>query len=100
MVELTTKHNCKHPERARSRYPERLRARGLSKAPLMLPLATLRSRHLARIKEHGTPWPTDSGPTTLQFVTLEGVPYAQSSGHEQEEESWLSPCPSKTHSLT
>lgn len=43
---MSRKYNTKHPNRARSNYPARLEARGLSKAPQMPTLEYLR-RHQA-----------------------------------------------------
>lgn len=52
-----SRHYCtRHPERSRSRYPARLEARGLSKAPRMEPLEPLRRRQLARKHATGFPW--------------------------------------------
>ncbi len=41
---MSRKYNCKHPDRGISRYIERLRRRGLSKAPRMEPLLDLKKR--------------------------------------------------------
>lgn len=52
-----TKHHCtKHPTRSRSHYPERLTARGLSKAPHLEPLDLLRKRQEARVERGEPPW--------------------------------------------
>lgn len=53
---MTRKHNAKHPERSRSRYPQRLEKRGLSKAPAMPTLEALRARQARRKEETGVPW--------------------------------------------
>lgn len=44
---MTRKYNTKHPERNRSNYPSRLEARGLSKAPQMPTLESLRKKQRA-----------------------------------------------------
>jgi hypothetical protein len=48
---VTAKHNAKHPDRGLSHYPDRLRARGLGKAPQMAPVDGLRNRQERRIRE-------------------------------------------------
>jgi hypothetical protein len=55
---VSRKHNTQHPERNRSRYPERLAARGLGKAPRMAEIdgtQGLRARQERREKETGSP---------------------------------------------
>jgi hypothetical protein len=52
-----SRHYCaRHPSRGRSHYPERLEARGLSKAPRMEPLDPLRKRQEARVERGQPPW--------------------------------------------
>jgi hypothetical protein len=46
-----------HPDRKRSNYPDRLRKRGLTKAPTMEDLETLRKRQQRRYDQAGSPWP-------------------------------------------
>lgn len=41
---MSRKYNAQHPDRGRSHYPSRLAARGLTKAPTMPSLDSLRSR--------------------------------------------------------
>ena len=41
---MSRKHNTQHPERSRSRYPARLEARGLTRAPALESLDRLRGR--------------------------------------------------------
>lgn len=41
---MSRKYNTQHPGRARSRYPQRLAKRGLSKAPALPPLEWLRRK--------------------------------------------------------
>lgn len=41
---MSRKHNAKHPDRSPSHYPERLAARGLTKAPVMPTLDYLRRK--------------------------------------------------------
>ena len=41
---MSRKHNCKHPRRGLSNYPERLARRGLHKTPIMESLASMRQR--------------------------------------------------------
>lgn len=56
---LSKKHNCRHPERGRSGYPDRLAARGISSASVrMESLPVLRKRQLQRISLTGVPWTT------------------------------------------
>jgi len=76
---MTTKYNCKHPDRGHSRdtgeagYQKRLHDRGLGKAPRMEPLEDLRKRQERRVREtctvspdhdghkcNGVPWPTSA----------------------------------------
>lgn len=48
------KHHCKHPTRGHSHYPERLRARGLSKTPQLAPLdgnGGLRTKQERRVRD-------------------------------------------------
>jgi hypothetical protein len=48
---MSRKHNTKHPQRNRSRYPQRLTARGISSAGVrMMDLDTLRRRAANRAK--------------------------------------------------
>lgn len=57
---MTKKYNGQHPERGRSRYPERLAARGLRKSPMLAEIEGdqgLRRRQERRMKEHGSPFP-------------------------------------------
>lgn len=54
---MTTRHNTRHPDRVRSRYPERLARRGLTRAPAMESVEALRSRQEARIRKTGSPFP-------------------------------------------
>lgn len=44
---MSKKHNCKHPNRGLSNYPQRLKKRGLHKAPMMASLAELKKRQKA-----------------------------------------------------
>jgi hypothetical protein len=53
---MPRKHNTTHPGRSRSRYPFRLSRRGLSKAPALEPVETLRKRQERRETETGVPW--------------------------------------------
>jgi hypothetical protein len=55
---MSRKHNCKHPNRGISNYPERLRRRGLGKSPVMEPLEVLkrRQRTTAPIPEAYAGW--------------------------------------------
>jgi hypothetical protein len=53
---MSKRHCCKHPARNRSHYPERLAARGFSRAPRMEPLDLLRRRQLARTDAGLPPW--------------------------------------------
>jgi hypothetical protein len=53
---MTRRYNTKHTERGRSRYPLRLQARGLTKAPPLAPLSGLQARQEARVKNTGHPW--------------------------------------------
>jgi hypothetical protein len=53
---MPAKHNCKHPERGRSNYRNRLTARGLAKAPAMEALEGLRKRQERRVELTGVPW--------------------------------------------
>lgn len=53
---MSRKNCCKHPERGRSHYPERLTKRGLNKTPEMESLAQLRSRQAARVRDTGVPY--------------------------------------------
>jgi len=41
---VSRKHNCKHPNRGLSKYKDRLRRRGLGKAPRMESLVDLKGR--------------------------------------------------------
>lgn len=54
---MSRKHHVSHPDRGKSRYPLRLQRRGLTKAPLMLDLETLRTRQQRRYDQMGSPWP-------------------------------------------
>lgn len=47
---MSKKHNTKHPNRGLSNYPERLRKRGLHKAPMMASLAELKKRQKAPVQ--------------------------------------------------
>jgi len=53
---MSRHYNARHPNRGRSHYPERLEARGLSKAPRMEPLEPLRKRQEARVERGEPPW--------------------------------------------
>jgi hypothetical protein len=53
---MARKHNTRHPDRARSRYPGRLSKRGLSKAPPMASPENLRTAQERRARETGSPW--------------------------------------------
>lgn len=53
---MSRHHNTQHPERGRSRYPQRLEARGLRKSPVMTPVDVLRTRQARRVEETGVPW--------------------------------------------
>lgn len=47
-----SRHYCtKHPFRTNSRYPERLRKRGLNKTPQLAPVEVLRTRQARRIRD-------------------------------------------------
>lgn len=63
---MTTKHNCKHPDRSKSNYAARLVARGLSKSPRLEELDVLEKRQLRRELETGSPWwvPSQFGQVT------------------------------------
>ena len=50
---MSKKHNTKHTERQRSNYPLRLEKRGLSKAPQMEGVESLRKRQERREEETG-----------------------------------------------
>lgn len=54
---MSGKHNTRHPDRGASHYPERLAARGLSKAPRLADPDVLRARQLRRVEQTGSPWP-------------------------------------------
>ena len=54
---MSRHHNTQHPDRARSHYPARLAARGLSKAPAMESVESLRARQEARQRRTGSPFP-------------------------------------------
>jgi hypothetical protein len=56
---MSRHHNTKHPERGRSRYPERLARRGHSKTPQMESLDHLRDTQNARVRRQGYPFPSD-----------------------------------------
>lgn len=56
---MSRKHNTKHPGRARSRYPQRLEARGLGKAPMLAEIEGtqgLRARQERRVEQGREPW--------------------------------------------
>lgn len=53
---MSRKNCCKHPQRGRSHYPERLAKRGLNKTPEMASLTQLRSRQAARERDTGVPY--------------------------------------------
>lgn len=56
---MSKKHNAPHPERGRSRYSDRLAARGLKRAPALAEIEGtqgLRTRQERREKEQGHPW--------------------------------------------
>lgn len=53
---MSGKFNKQHPDRGRSRYPQRLAARGLSKAPRMEAREVLEARQLRRTEQTGVPW--------------------------------------------
>lgn len=55
---MSRKHNTRHPERGRSRYGERLTARGLSKAPAMESAEHLERVQDARKRRTGSPFPS------------------------------------------
>lgn len=60
---MSKKHNTQHPERSRSRYPQRLAARGLSKTPRMAEIdgsQGLRARQERREEQTGSPFPRAS----------------------------------------
>lgn len=57
---MSRKHNTRHPDRGRSRYPLRLEKRGLSRAPAMPSLDSLRKIQERRTEEQGYPWRTAS----------------------------------------
>ena len=54
---MSRHHNTRHPERGLSRYPQRLAARGLTKAPAMPTLENLRARQERRLAQTGSPFP-------------------------------------------
>jgi len=58
---MARKHNTRHPERARSRYPQRLARRGLSKSPVMASPENLRTAQERRTRETGSPWAQVTG---------------------------------------
>ena len=53
---MSRKHNTRH-DRSKSRYPERLRARGLGRSPRQPRLSDLRALHARRTQATGTPCP-------------------------------------------
>jgi hypothetical protein len=58
---MSKKHNTQHPDRSRSRYPERLQKRGLGKSPMLAEIEGtqgLRARQERREEQTGVPWPT------------------------------------------
>lgn len=56
---MSRHYNCKHPDRVRSHYPERLIARGATSASVrMRKLDDLRRTQAAREDRTGSPWPT------------------------------------------
>jgi hypothetical protein len=57
---MSRHHNTRHPDRGRSRYPDRLTRRGLSRAPEMESPDNLRTRQEARIRRTGVPWATSA----------------------------------------
>jgi hypothetical protein len=48
---MTRKYNTAHPDRGRSNYPRRLAKRGLSKAPQMRTLESLRAKQERQERE-------------------------------------------------
>jgi hypothetical protein len=63
---MARKHNTRHPARARSRYPQRLARRGLSKTPVMASPENLRSTQERRTRETGSPWAQATEPGQAQ----------------------------------
>jgi hypothetical protein len=55
---MSRHYNTQHPERGRSHYPDRLSARGLTKAPTMPKVEDLRKIQEARQRRTGSPFPT------------------------------------------
>jgi hypothetical protein len=53
---MSRKHNTQHPDRGRSHYPDRLAARGLTKAPTMPDLDRLRGRQTSADWLDAHPW--------------------------------------------
>lgn len=67
---MSTKHNTKHPDRGKSRYPARLKARGQTSASVrMEPLETLRVRQDRRVEATCTKGPAHD------FHECNGVPF-------------------------
>ncbi len=55
---MSRKHNCpKRGQHARSRYRQRLSARGMKTTPVMLPVEELRDIQTARKRRTGSQWP-------------------------------------------
>lgn len=54
---MSRKFHVTHPDRGRSNYPKRLQRRGLTKAPAMTDLETLRVQQQRRYDQMGSPWP-------------------------------------------
>ena len=65
---MSAKHNCKHPDRNKSHYPERLSKRGLSKAPQMEDVEVLRKRQERREEQTGVPWWTGKAETEERLL--------------------------------
>lgn len=68
---MSTKHNCPHPGRNKSNYKNRLLKRGLSKAPTMTPVETLRRLQEKRETETGFPWWTGHADTPEETLLKE-----------------------------
>jgi hypothetical protein len=68
---MSGKYNKKHPDRSTSRYPQRLAARGLGKAPAMVAVEVLRTRQIRRTEQTGSPFPASREEGLLRDIFSE-----------------------------